>query len=49
MIRQQQLLMKTEDINLIFTDDAIEELATVAAEVLFYADGFHEVEWLQCF
>lgn len=33
MIRQQQLLMKTEDINLIFTDDAIEELAIVAAEV----------------
>ncbi|XP_073391508.1 uncharacterized protein [Physcomitrium patens] len=33
MIRQQQLLMKTEDINLVFTDDAIEELATVAAEV----------------
>ncbi|KAG0563008.1 hypothetical protein M758_9G187100 [Ceratodon purpureus] len=33
MIRQQQLLMKTEDIDLVFTDDAIEELATVAAEV----------------
>lgn len=33
MIRQQQLLMKTENIDLIFTDDAIEELATVAAEV----------------
>jgi len=39
VIRQQQLLMKTEDINLIFTDDAIEELATVAAEV-----HIHQVE-----
>jgi ATP-dependent HslUV protease ATP-binding subunit HslU len=44
MIRQQQLLMKTEDINLIFTDDAIEELAIVAAEVQFFANGFNEVE-----
>lgn len=44
MIRQQQLLMKTEDINLIFTDDAIEELATVAAEVQFLASGFNVVE-----
>ncbi|XP_024388208.1 uncharacterized protein [Physcomitrium patens] len=33
IIRQQQLLMKTEDIHLVFTDDAIEELAKVAAEV----------------
>lgn len=33
MIRQQQLLMKTEDIHLVFTDEAIEELAAVAAEV----------------
>lgn len=33
MIRQQQLLMKTEDIDLVFTDEAIEELAAVAAEV----------------
>ncbi|KAH9541675.1 hypothetical protein CY35_14G077500 [Sphagnum magellanicum] len=33
MIKQQQLLMKTEGIELIFTDEAIEELAGVAAEV----------------
>ncbi len=33
MIKQQQLLMKTEGIELIFTDEAIEELASVAAEV----------------
>lgn len=34
MIKQQQLLMKTEDIDLVFTDEAIKELAIVAAEVL---------------
>jgi len=33
MIKQQQLLMKTEGIELIFTDEAIKELAGVAAEV----------------
>ncbi|CAK9204586.1 unnamed protein product [Sphagnum troendelagicum] len=33
MIKQQQLLMKTEGIELIFTDEAIEELAGVAAEI----------------
>lgn len=33
MIKQQQLLMKTEDIDLVFTDEAIKELAIVAAEV----------------
>jgi ATP-dependent HslUV protease ATP-binding subunit HslU len=33
MIKQQQLLMETEGIELIFTDEAIEELAGVAAEV----------------
>ncbi|CAM6006870.1 unnamed protein product [Sphagnum balticum] len=33
MIKQQQLLMKTEDIDLVFTSEAIHELAAVAAEV----------------
>eukprot|EP00271_Cylindrocystis_brebissonii_P006740 TRINITY_DN19529_c0_g1_i1.p1 TRINITY_DN19529_c0_g1~~TRINITY_DN19529_c0_g1_i1.p1 ORF type:complete len:543 (-),score=136.07 TRINITY_DN19529_c0_g1_i1:750-2378(-) len=33
MIRQQQLLMQTEEIDLVFTDEAIHELAAVAAEV----------------
>lgn len=30
--------MKTEDIHLVFTDDAIEELAKVAAEVRLLVD-----------
>jgi ATP-dependent HslUV protease ATP-binding subunit HslU len=33
MVKQQQMLMATEDITLTFTDDAIHEIATVAAEV----------------
>ncbi|CAM6098821.1 unnamed protein product [Calypogeia fissa] len=39
MIKQQQLLMKTEDIDLVFTDEAIDELASVAAEVNRYLDN----------
>ncbi|BBN15108.1 ATP-dependent HslUV protease ATP-binding subunit HslU [Marchantia polymorpha subsp. ruderalis] len=39
MIKQQQLLMKTENIDLVFTDDAIDELAAVAAEVNRYLDN----------
>ncbi|KAL3691654.1 hypothetical protein R1sor_005305 [Riccia sorocarpa] len=39
MIRQQQLLMKTENVDLVFTDGAIEELAAVAAEVNRYLDN----------
>ncbi|XP_024528934.1 uncharacterized protein LOC9632693 isoform X2 [Selaginella moellendorffii] len=33
MIKQQQLLMATESVELVFSDDAIKELANVAAEV----------------
>lgn len=33
MITQQQMLMATEDIELFFTDEAIHEIAAVAAEV----------------
>lgn len=33
MVKQQQVLMATEDITLTFSDDAIDEIATVAAEV----------------
>eukprot|EP01018_Ginkgo_biloba_P013986 Gb_31797 [translate_table: standard] len=33
MIKQQQLLMKAENVDLIFNDDSVRELANVAAEV----------------
>ncbi|GAQ81069.1 ATP-dependent Clp protease [Klebsormidium nitens] len=33
MVKQQQMLMATEDITLTFSEDAIDEIATVAAEV----------------
>eukprot|EP00475_Leptophrys_vorax_P042098 TRINITY_DN79428_c0_g1_i1.p1 TRINITY_DN79428_c0_g1~~TRINITY_DN79428_c0_g1_i1.p1 ORF type:complete len:286 (-),score=32.89 TRINITY_DN79428_c0_g1_i1:204-1010(-) len=33
MIRQQELLMRTEGIHLVFTDEAIREVAAVAAEI----------------
>ncbi|KAJ7537845.1 hypothetical protein O6H91_11G024000 [Diphasiastrum complanatum] len=39
MLKQQQLLMKTENIDLIFTDEAIKDLANVAAEVNNFLDN----------
>eukprot|EP00897_Mesotaenium_endlicherianum_P002123 jgi/Mesen1/1939/ME000146S01029 len=39
LIKQQQLLMSTEQINLVFSDDAIKELAAMAAELNLLVDN----------